>query len=163
MRILVVVLVSFLPLFAGSRAFAQEHASRDGEVSDAEPGANVRPASVLPAVLAPKAATPKTEHKFLDVKNALALTAVGISLAGDGWSTQRALAVPGTHEVNPVARPFVSSRVGEIGYSGASFALVAGGMYLAHHTHHHKWERMAPFAIAGWESLLTAWNWHVAH
>lgn len=62
--------------------------------------------------------------------------------------------------MNPVARPFVSSRAGETAYSGAGFALVTGGMYLAHKTNHHKLERIAPFALAGWETLVTAWNLH---
>jgi hypothetical protein len=86
------------------------------------------------------------------------LTTVAASLAGDGWSTQRALALPGVHEVNPLARPFVGSSAGEAAYSSAGLALVAGAMYLAHKTNHHKLERIGPFALAGWESLLTGWN-----
>lgn len=97
-------------------------------------------------------------HTFFDLKNSLALTSVAASLAGDGWSTQRALAYPGVHEVNPLARPFVGSSAGEAAYSSAGLALVAGAMYLAHRTNHHKWERIGPFALAGWEGLLTGWN-----
>jgi hypothetical protein len=115
--------------------------------------------SVLPAT-APKvklrAALPP--HNFFDLKNSLALTSVAASLAGDGWSTQRALAYPAVHEVNPIARPFVGSSAGEAAYSSAGLALVAGAMYLAHRTNHHKWERIGPFALAGWEGLLTGWN-----
>jgi hypothetical protein len=34
-------------------------------------------------------------------------------------------------------------------------------MYVAHRTRHHKLERILPFAIAGWEGLLSARNYHV--
>jgi hypothetical protein len=99
-------------------------------------------------------------HKFLDVKNSLAIAAFGTALAGDSYSTQRGLAYPQLRELNPVARPFVSSRAGEIAYSGASFALFGGGMYLAHRTGHHRIERVAPWIAAGWEGFLAGWNWH---
>jgi hypothetical protein len=101
---------------------------------------------------------PPAQHKFFDRKNALAIACVAASLAGDGWSTQRALAMPGAYEVNPVARPFVGSRAGKVAYSGASFALVTGGIYLAHKTNYHKLERIGPLGLAGWEGFLTYWN-----
>jgi hypothetical protein len=101
-------------------------------------------------------------HNFLDFKNSMAMASVAVSLAGDGWSTDRALTLPGAHEMNPLARPFVSSRAGEAAYFGTSFALVAAGLYLAHKTNHHKLERVGPYALAGWEGLLTGWNLHQA-
>jgi hypothetical protein len=162
MRIFVIVLVSLFLLTV--TAVAQDQVLMGhSEPSGAGPVPRAPSEPVAGAILISKTAAPKAAvpHRFFDKKNVLALSAVGVSLAGDGWSTQRALALPGTHEVNPIARPFVSSRGGEVAYSGASFALVAGGLYLAHRTHHHKWERIAPFALAGWEGLLTAWNLHV--
>jgi hypothetical protein len=118
----------------------------------------VNPASPVQLIRPAQLAHPT--HKFLDIKNSLAIAAFGASLAADSYSTQRGLAYPSLRELNPVARPFVSSRPGEIAYSGASFALFGGGMYLAHRTGHHKLERVAPWVIAGWEGLLAGWNWH---
>lgn len=145
-----------LTLFSCSSVIAQAPQAPSG-LDRPESGKDSAPASAkLPAAF--RATQPV--HKFFDLRNSLAISSVAASLAGDGWSTQRALALPGAHEVNPVARSFVSSRAGEIAYSGAGFALVTGGMYLAHKTNHHKWERIGPFALAGWEGFLTAWNLH---
>jgi hypothetical protein len=105
--------------------------------------------------------TAPTEHKFLDLRNSLAFSAVAASLAADSLSTQRGLAYPGFYEMNPLARPFVKTRAGAAAYSAASFSLLAGAMYLAHKTHHHRIERILPFAVAGWEGLLSARNYHV--
>ena len=91
----------------------------------------------------------------------MALGAAAISLTADAISTQQGLAYPGFYEVNPVARPFVKTSGGAAVYSAGSLALLAGGMYLAHRAHHHKLERILPFALAGWEGLLSARNYHV--
>lgn len=99
-------------------------------------------------------------HKFLDFKNSMGIGAFGLALAADSYSTQRGLAYPQVHEANPLARPFVASRGGQIAYSGAGFALFSGGMYLAHRTGHHKIERFAPWIAAGWEAALAGWNMH---
>jgi hypothetical protein len=109
------------------------------------------------SVVIPRATPP---HRFFDAKNVSGASAFAVGLAGDAWSTQRALAYPGTREANPLARPFVSSRTGEAVYSGSSLGLMLGGMYLAHKTHHHKLERIVPWVMAGWEGFLTGWNLH---
>jgi hypothetical protein len=83
------------------------------------------------------------------------------SLSADALSTQKGLAYPGFHEMNPIARPFVQTRSGAAVYSAGSFALLAGGMYVAHKTRHHKLERILPFAVAGWEGLLSFRNYRV--
>ena len=90
----------------------------------------------------------------------MASGALAIGLAGDAWSTQRALAYPGVREANPLARPFAASSGGQAVYSGGSLGLLLGGMYLAHKTNHHKLERAVPLALAGWEVFLTGWNLH---
>lgn len=100
-------------------------------------------------------------HPFFDLKNCAALAAMGAALTGDALSTQKGLGLPGFHEVNPIARPFVQNRPGAAFYSAASFAFLGGGMYLAHRTNHHKLERILPFAVAGWEGLLTFHNYHL--
>jgi hypothetical protein len=147
----------FLWLLAATAAVAQSAAT------PADPG---RPAdatspvgsAVAPVISPVRPAQPP--HKFFDLKNSLAIASFGAALAGDSYSTQRSLAYPRLHELNPVARPFVSSRSGEIVYSGASFVLFGGGMYLAHRTAHHKLERLAPWIVAGWEGFLAGWNLH---
>jgi len=124
------------------------------------------PSAMLTAPPAPPAAMIKlkprpTEHRFFDATNSLALTSLAAGLTLDAVSTQKGLSYPGFYEMNPLARPFVSSRAGAAAYSAGSFALLAGGMYLAHRRGHHKLERIVPFAIAGWEGLLGARNYHV--
>jgi hypothetical protein len=104
---------------------------------------------------------PEAKHRFFDVRNSAGLAALAVGLTGDALSTQKGLGRPGFHEMNPVARPFVQSRVGAAFYSAGSFALLGSGMYLAHKTNHHKVERIMPFALAAWEGLLTYRNYHL--
>ena len=117
----------------------------------------------VPSAPTPLPARPvrsENDHPFFDFKNAMALGAFSVSLTGDSLSTQRLLNYPGYRERNPIARPFVGSRTGMAVYSGGSLGIMMGGMYLAHKTHHHKLERIIPFAMAGWEGFATAWNYH---
>jgi hypothetical protein len=120
------------------------------------------PVNLFPAP--PVAITLKHEpkpHSFFDARNSLGLASMAASLSADALSTQKGLAYPGFHEMNPVARPFVQTRSGAAVYSAGSFALLAGGMYVAHKTRHHKLERIMPFAVAGWEGLLSYRNYRV--
>ena len=105
--------------------------------------------------------TPPKPHRFFDVQNSLGLTAMAGSLIADALSTQKGLAYPNFHEMNPLARPFVQTRLGAAAYSAGSFALLAGAAYAMHKTHHHKLEHIFPFAVAGWEGFLSARNYHV--
>jgi hypothetical protein len=105
--------------------------------------------------------TPPPTHKFFDVRNSLGLTALASSLIADALSTQKGLAYPGFHEMNPIARPFVQTRAGAAGYTAGSFALLTGAMYAAHKTRHHKLEHILPFAVASWETGLSARNYHL--
>lgn len=105
--------------------------------------------------------TQKPQHRFFDVENSLGLSLMASSLIADSVSTQKALAYPGFHEVNPLARPFMNSRSGAAAYTAGSFAFLAGTAYLMHKTHHHKLEHIFPFAVAGWEGFLAAHNYHV--
>ena len=118
------------------------------------------------ALAAPPAAIiklkqPPRTHRFFDARNTFGLASLGASLTADALSTQKGLAYPGFHEMNPIARPFVQTRVGAAAYNAGSFGLMAGMMYWAHKTEHHKLERILPFAIGGWEGLLGARNYHV--
>jgi hypothetical protein len=118
------------------------------------------------ALLTPPAAfiklkQPPRTHSFFDSRNTLGLASLGASLTADALSTQKGLAYPGFHEMNPIARPFVQSRVGAAAYNAGSFGLMAGMMYWAHKKEHHKLERILPFAVGSWEGLLSMRNYHV--
>jgi hypothetical protein len=122
------------------------------------------PASAQPILIAPVAiATKKSEqpHRFFDRTNSLGFAAMAGSLTADALSTQRGLALPRFHEMNPLARPFVQTRTGAAFYTAGSFAFLSGGMYLAHKTNHHKLEKITPFVISGWEAFLAARNYHL--
>jgi hypothetical protein len=103
----------------------------------------------------------EARHNFFDLRNSLGLAALAVGLTGDALSTQKGLGLPGYHEMNPIARPFVQSRPGAALYSAASFALMGGAMYMAHKANHHKFERVLPFAVAGWEGFLAIRNYHL--
>ncbi len=118
-------------------------------------------AQPAPAMLLIKPQRIENAHRFFDMQNATALAALAAGLTGDALSTQKGLGLPGFHEMNPLARPFVQNRSGAALYNAASFALIGGSMYLAHKTNHHRLERVLPFAIAGWEGFLAARNYHV--
>lgn len=120
----------------------------------------------LHALLAPPTAliklkTPPRTHSFFDAGNTLGFASLGASLTADALSTQKGLAYPGFTEMNPIARPFVQTRMGAAAYNAGSFGLLAGLMYWAHRTEHHKLERILPFAVGGWEGLLSARNYRV--
>jgi hypothetical protein len=118
------------------------------------------------ALVAPPAAliklkTPPRTHSFFDARNTLGFATLGASLTADALSTQKGLAYPGFVEMNPIARPFVQSRLGAAAYNAGSFGLMAGLMYWAHKKEHHKLERILPLAVGSWEGLLSARNYRV--
>src|SRR5262249_23734333 len=145
-------------------AFAQElgvHAQPALTITNDAPLPKPEAASAVPAAPVFRPVTPEPPpHRFLDLKNSLAIGAFGAALAADSYSPPRGLAYPQIRELNPIARPFVSSRAGQVAYSGAGFALFAGGMYAVHRTGHHRLERIAPWIAAGWEGVLAGWNMH---
>ena len=117
-------------------------------------------------LLAPPAAfiklkQPPRTHSFFDSRNTLGFASLGASLTADALSTQKGLAYPGFHEMNPIARPFVQTRMGAAAYNAGSFGLMAGMMYWAHKKEHHRLERILPFAVGGWEGLLSFRNYRV--
>ena len=118
------------------------------------------------ALAAPPAALiklkqPPATHRFFDARNTFGLASLGASLTADALSTQKGLAYPGFHEMNPIARPFVQTRVGAAAYNAGSFGLMAGMMYWAHKKEHHKLERILPLAVGSWEGLLSFRNYRV--
>jgi hypothetical protein len=117
--------------------------------------------ALVPPAAIVKLKTPPPAHRFFDVRNTLGLASLGASLTADALSTQKGLAYPGFHEMNPIARPFVQSRLGAAAYNAGSFAMLGGLMYIAHKRQHHKLEHILPFAVGGWETLLSVRNYHV--
>jgi hypothetical protein len=167
-----------LPASASTPASASNSAASTlsaNAASTKEPSATAS-SSVAPAIAEPAPTTafvapppaafiqlkqqPRT-HSFFDSRNTLGFATLGASLTADALSTQKGLAYPGFVEMNPIARPFVQSRTGAAVYNAGSFGLMAGLMYWAHKTEHHKLERILPFAIGSWEGLLSARNYHV--
>ena len=153
---------------ATSATNAPSTASAMNAPSTAPPILNVLPvaASATYALTPPpiamiKLKQPPQEHRFFDAKNTLGLASLAASLSADALSTQKGLAYPGFHEMNPIARPFVQSRSGAAVYTAGSFGLLAGIMYVAHKTNHHKLERILPFAVSGWEGALAFRNYRV--
>ena len=146
-----------------SLAAAPDNATAGAPASVALPSAPslASAAQPAPALLLIKPQPVESAHRFFDMQNATALAAVAAALTGDALSTQKGLGLPGFHEMNPLARPFVQNRPGAALYNAASFALIGGSMYLAHKTRHHRLERILPLAIAGWEGFLAARNYHL--
>jgi hypothetical protein len=124
----------------------------------------VEPVSPAPPLTPPaaliKLKTPPHPHSFFDARNRVGFATLGASLTADALSTQKGLAYPGFVEMNPIARPFVQSRMGAAVYNAGSFGLMAGLMYLAHKKEHHKLERILPLAVGSWEGLLSMRNYH---
>jgi hypothetical protein len=159
----IIAAVIFGMLFSSFISFAQEanvQPVATGAVAATGDTSTTAPVKLTELNPAPTPHTTESQHRFFDSRNAFAASALAVGLAGDSWSTQRALAYPGTREANPLARPFVASSTGAAVYSGSSLGLLLGGMYLAHKTNHHKLERVVPWVLAGWETFLTGWNLH---
>ena len=163
--------------FAPATAAVTERSSAESATANAAPSASLSPTDAVlapthalltptDALLAPPAALIKLKqqpraHSFFDSRNTLGFASLGASLTADALSTQKGLAYPGFHEMNPIARPFVQTRLGAAAYNAGSFGLMAGLMYWAHKKEHHKLERILPFAVGGWEGLLSFRNYRV--
>jgi hypothetical protein len=116
-------------------------------------------ALLVPPTAVIKLKQPPRTHSFFDARNRLGFATLGASLTADALSTQKGLAYPGFHEMNPIARPFVQTRAGAAAYNAGSFGLMAGMMYWAHKKEHHKLERILPLAVGSWEGLLSFRNY----
>jgi len=101
-----------------------------------------------------KPAARKPHAKFFDKENNFLIGASAVTIALDGLSTQRFLANPDCHEMNPIARPFVHSRAGSAAYFGMSFAGELALMRIAHKRNHHLLERIIPMLVTGSESYV---------
>jgi hypothetical protein len=152
-----------MPIATAAKSSLAESVPTEPAATNALPSTNLAPTNAL---LAPPAALiklkqPTRTHSFFDARNTFGLASLGASLTADALSTQKGLAYPGFHEMNPIARPFVQTRMGAAAYNAGSFGLMAGLMYWAHKKEHHRLERILPFAVGGWESLLSFRNYRV--
>lgn len=99
--------------------------------------------------------------KFLDRANIERLSFAATAMTIDALTTQRFLSadvqnryrVP-PHELNPIARPFVTRGAGgQALATGTSFAVTIAAAYVLHRLHHHRLERATPI-VAGAVSLV---------
>jgi len=86
---------------------------------------------------------PAPVHRFLDAKNFCVQSINMIMLAADVASTRRALQVPGTSEVNPLAKSQGALIALKVAGVGAGFGIA----YMMHKSGHHKAERLIPLFL----------------
>jgi hypothetical protein len=101
------------------------------------------------------AATPKAiaqRHAFLDRSAKVRFAVLAGLMAGDGITTQHVLS-KGGHELNPIARPFVThGAAGQLAASSFGYAATVTTSYIFHRTNHHKLERLFQNATIGIEA-----------
>jgi hypothetical protein len=98
------------------------------------------------------------QRPFWTVENKVSLSLLAGLLAADGITTQRGLN-QGLRETNPIMRPFVTrGTAGEAAGSALGFGAGVGVVYLLHHSHHYKAERVAMRLMIVGESGFVANN-----
>lgn len=90
-------------------------------------------------------------HRFLDAKNICLQSLNILAMAADVASTRRALEVPGTREMNPLARSQADLITLKIAGIGAGLGIA----YMMHRSGHYKLERAIP-VIFGVPSMVAA-------
>jgi hypothetical protein len=111
------------------------------------------PALPVVAVATKKGPAVRTEtHGFLDRPAKFRFAILAGFIAADGITTQQVLN-KGGHELNPVARPFVThGAAGQLAASSIGYGAAITTSYLFHRTKHHKLERLFENAAIGIES-----------
>ena len=95
---------------------------------------------------------------FWSLGNKVSVTLLAGLVAADAITTQRGLS-EGLREENPVMRPFVTKgAAGEAAGSALGFGAAVGTVYLFHHTHHYKAERISMRLMVAVESGFVANN-----
>jgi hypothetical protein len=116
------------------------------------------PAAATPAAPAPPIIAvvrpPAPVHKFLDGPNVLMFGISAAMMAADIATTKQALQVPGSREMNPLAKSSASLSVLKF----ASFGAGMGISYMMHKTGHHKAERIVPLIFGVPSGIAAAHN-----
>jgi hypothetical protein len=97
---------------------------------------------------------PAPVHHFLDAKNIALFSVNAIVMGADIATTERALAVPGAREANPLMR----SQAAIIPLKVASVGAGLGLAYMLHRSGHHKAERIIPLFLAAPSALAAVHN-----
>lgn len=99
-----------------------------------------------------------SQRPFWTVENKIGCAALAGLITADAITTQRGLN-QGLREANPLMRPFVTrGSAGQAVGSAIGFGAGLGTVYLLHHTHHYKAERVAMRLILGVESAVVVNN-----
>jgi hypothetical protein len=102
--------------------------------------------------------TPTTQRPFWTIGNKAGFGILASLIAADAITTQRGLN-EGMREANPIMRPFVTrGAAGEAAGSALGFAAGLGLVYVLHHTHHYKAERITMGVIVTGESAVVGRN-----
>ena len=97
---------------------------------------------------------PAPVHHFWDSAN-VGLHAISVALlTADVATTQRALQLPGAHEMNPLAQSQGALMVLKIAGVGAGIGI----SYMLHKSGHHKMERVIPLMMGVPSGLAAAHN-----
>ena len=135
-------------------------------------------AMVILALLCSPAAGQRQEapHKFWNRKTIAFLALDGVAKGFDAYQTHAGLEWHQGHcqdlpngervctypwrnqEGDPIARPFVHSTRGQVGYSATSLALDASIAYLWHRAAHHRLERWT-FIVGASQSVACGSTW----
>jgi hypothetical protein len=102
---------------------------------------------------------PAPVHRFLDAKNFCVQSINVILLAADVASTRRALQVPGTSEMNPLAQSTGALIALKIAGVGAGFGIA----YMMHKSGHHKAERIIPLFLGVPSGIAAVHNAGIHH
>ena len=86
---------------------------------------------------------PAAGHKFLDAKNVALHGISALMMAADIATTNQALKVPGTYELNPLSQTSASRYALKVAGFGAGLGLA----YAMHKAGHHKAERIIPMVF----------------
>lgn len=98
--------------------------------------------------------SPAPVHRFFDAKNIALQTLNILAMAADVASTRHALQIPGTSEMNPLAK----SQGGLLALKIAGVGAGLGIAYMTHRSGHHKLERVIPVVCATPSALAAVHN-----
>ena len=106
----------------------------------------------------PDAPSQHVQPPFWTFSNKVSFSVLAGLVAADGITTQRGLN-EGLRETNPIMRPFVTrGAAGEAAGSALGFGAAVGAVYLLHHTHHYKAERITMGLFVAGEGGFVANN-----